>query len=75
MPSNWNMLCPHCLIATKQNIRCGNCGQDTISISKYARVPKKNAKKKEWLKLFKIFPNILMKAPRTKALVKLGAQK
>lgn len=75
MNSNYNHFCPYCLIATKQNHKCGCCGQNTIIISKRARVPSKNAKKKEWKSLFDEFPHILIKAPRTKALVKLGFQK
>jgi len=72
MPSNWNRFCPYCLTANKQNHKCGTCGQNTLLISKQARVPKKGAKKKEWMKLFKLFPNILIEAPKTKALIKLG---
>ena len=69
------MFCPYCLSATNQNIICGTCGQFTVRISKYARVPKKNAKKKDWASLFKAFPHILMTSPRTRSLVNLGFQK
>jgi hypothetical protein len=75
MPSNYNHLCPYCLTVTKQNYKCGTCGQETVVISKHARVPKKNAKRKEWASLFKAFPHILTVAPRTRALVDLGFQK
>jgi len=72
MPSNWNQFCLYCLIANKQNSKCGECGQPMMSISKYARVPKRNAKKREWAQLFKLFPYILKTAPRTRALINLG---
>lgn len=49
MPSNYNHFCPYCLVSTKQNLKCGNCGQLTIAISKQARVPKKGAKKRNKL--------------------------
>jgi hypothetical protein len=75
MPSNWNHFCPYCLTTTKQNIKCGTCGQETMTISKQARVPKKGASKKEWKLLFDTFPYILANAPRTKSLVDLGFQK
>lgn len=75
VPSNYNHFCPYCLTTTKQNQKCGTCGQFTIAISKRARVPKKDAKRKEWEQLFDEFPHILSVAPRTKALVELGFQK
>ena len=74
MPSNWNHFCPYCLIANKQNSKCGSCGQPMLAISKYARVPKKDAKRKEWEELFKHFPHILKIAPRTRSLINLGFQ-
>lgn len=73
--SNHNRLCLYCLTAKKGGCRCGSCGQETIIISKKARVPKKGAKKKEWVELFNTFPYILLVAPRTKSLVNLGIQK
>lgn len=75
MPSNYNHFCPYCLTATKQNLKCGICGQETIAISKQARVPRKGAKKREWESLFESFPHILKNSPRTRALVDLGFQK
>jgi hypothetical protein len=63
------------LTVTKQNYKCGTCGQPTLTISKHARVPKKGAKRAEWKKLFKHFPHILSDIPRTRALIKLGFQK
>ena len=36
------------------------------------RVPKKDARKKEWVDFFKIFPHALKIAPYTKTLNKLG---
>ena len=74
MPSNYNHFCPYCLTVTKQNLKCGTCGQDTITIAKQARVPKKGSKRKEWESLFENFPHILKVAPRTKSLVDLGFQ-
>lgn len=75
MIPNFNQFCPYCLTVTKQNIKCGSCGQETVSISKNARVPKKGAKKKEWKSLFEAYPSILIFCPRTKSLVDLGFQK
>lgn len=75
MPSNYNHFCPYCLTVTKSNYKCGSCGQDTVLISKRARVPKKGAKRKDWESLFNEFPNILQTCPRTKSLVELGFQK
>ncbi len=74
MPSNYNHFCPYCLTSSKQNYKCGRCGQPTLVISHRAMVPKQNAKKKEWLALFKAIPHILMIAPKTKALTKLGVK-
>jgi hypothetical protein len=70
--NNYNHFCPYCLIASKQNLKCGNCGQNTITISHRAKVPKKDAKKKEWKELFDEFPHILIVAPYTKALNEMG---
>lgn len=70
-----NSFCPYCLIATGENNKCGNCGQDTFTISSKVRIPKKNAKKKEWKKLFNAYPHLLELLPETKALKKLGFKK
>lgn len=75
MPSNSNRLCPYCLTTSKQNYKCGTCGQKMIIISKHARVPKKDASKKEWEQLFEHFPHILKIAPRSRRLVEMGFQK
>ena len=72
MPSNWNHFCPYCLTSSKQNWKCGNCGQDTLAIPKSARVPKKGANKKKWASLFSAFPGLLQRLPKTKRLVKIG---
>lgn len=69
---NYNHLCPYCLTVSKQNTKCGSCGQNTITISDRARVPKKDASKKEWKQLFDNFPHILKVAPYTKALADMG---
>jgi hypothetical protein len=71
---NKNHLCVHCLITTKQNTVCGECGQPTLEISDRARVPKKDANKKEWKSLFDEFPHILKNAAKSKALIKMGFQ-
>ena len=75
MASNYNHFCPYCLTANKQNEKCGTCGQNTISISKQAGVPKKDAKRKKWAELFKKFPHILIASPYTKALARMGFKK
>lgn len=72
MPSNWNHFCPYCFTSTKQNYKCGNCGQDTLAIPKSAEVPKKGASKKKWAKLFAAFPHLLARLPRTRKLIKIG---
>lgn len=72
--NNNNHLCVFCLTTTKQNIKCGTCGQPTVGISYRARVPSKTAGKKEWQQLFKEFPHILSVAPRSKKLVDMGIQ-
>jgi hypothetical protein len=69
---NNNHFCPYCLVSSKQNYKCGQCGQPTLTISYHARTPKKDAHKSKWKVFFKFFPYILSSAPSTKALKKLG---
>ena len=72
MPSNWNNFCPYCFTSTKQNLKCGNCGQDTLAIPKSAEIPKKGASKKKWLSLFRAFPYLLTRLPKTRRLKGIG---
>lgn len=73
---NWhfnnNRFCPYCLTTCKGNKKCGKCGQETIVVSYRARIPKQDAHRKEWEALFNAFPNILKRAPYTKALADMG---